>query len=40
MIVDKDCVRGDLNSPDNTNSRWDFAEVRALFDVRAADARA
>jgi hypothetical protein len=29
MVVDSDCVRSDLNSPDNVNSRWDFADVLA-----------
>lgn len=46
MVVNSDCVRSHLNSPDNVNSRWDFAdvlagvhdaEVRALFNDTVLD---
>ncbi len=47
MVVDPDCVRSYLNSPDNENGRWDFAdvlagehdaEVRAQFNDAVLDA--
>ena len=46
MVVDPDCVRSYLNSPDNGADRWSFAdvlagehdaEVRALFDDKVLE---